>query len=452
MKQILVIDDDEIILIMLNNLLKKAGFEPITANDGESGLILAKSRNPDLVITDFRMPGISGLEVVQALNRSHPGLPVIVLTAHGDVSLTIKSIQAGAYDFIEKPIQPKELLETIRNGIQASIQSQSLAEAISFPARKEIENNLLAGKTPVMSEIFKNIGRISLNKMSVLITGETGTGKEQAARLIHFSGITRDHPLVIVNCNAADELQLEEELFGFPTSAESSSRKDRKSKLEQAAEGTVLIDEFPNMPLRLQNKLLRVLHEMELSTYNHRQAIPFRARIIASSSQNLEELVEEGKLLKELYYNLKVFHISLPPLRNRLDDIPELLNHLIPRLNRKLNKNIIKIEDGLYDLLKKYDWPGNIRELENLITQALILSRGDVLEKEHINLNFNRNRNKSQKKTLLSLAELERNHICEVLDAVAWNKNEASIILEITRPTLNSKIEKYRLRKMKPLP
>jgi DNA-binding NtrC family response regulator len=446
MKKILVIDDDEIILLLLNNLLKKAGYDVMTANDGESGLIVAKSRNPDLVVTDYKMPGISGLDVVQEMGRSHPGIPVIVLTAHGDVSLTIKTIQAGAYDFIEKPIQPKELLEAIRNGIQASIQSQSLTETISFTARKAIEDNLLAGKTPVMREIFKNIGRISLNNMSVLVTGETGTGKEQVARLIHYSGITRDHPMLVVNCSAADEEQLEQEIFGWGKGSPDSNRKERPGKIEQAGSGTLFIDEFPELSINLQAKLLRYLQEMAFVKENEEHSKRIQARIIASSNKDLEDLVEEGKLLKGLYYHLKVFHIVLPPLRKRLEDIPELLSHLIQKLNRKLNKNIVKIEDGVVEMLKNYDWPGNIREMENVLTQAIILSRGDVLEKEHIHLDLrDKVLSRLDYKNLVSLAEVEKEHIRIVLKAVKWSKLEASGILEITRPTLNAKIEKYNL-------
>lgn len=448
MKKILVIDDDEIILLLLTNLLKKSGYDVFTATDGDSGLIIARNRHPDLVITDYKMPGLSGLDVVKELAKSNPGVPVIVLTAHGDVSVTIKSIQAGAYDYIEKPIQPKELLEVIKNGIQASVQSRSLTETISFPARKAIEENLLVGKNSTMREIFKNIGRISMNKMSVLITGETGTGKEQVARLIHYSGVTRDFPMVVVNCNALNEEELDMELFGYGKRTSDVSKKDRLGKLEQAGEGTVLIDEFTELPHHLQLKLLRVIQEMEILKHGSDYPVKFQARIIVTSTRNLEQLVSSGALLKELYYSLKVFNIALPPLRQRLDDIPELLNFMIQKLNRRLNKNIVKIGDGVVEILKQYNWPGNIRELENVLTQAVLLSRGDVLEKEHIHVDL---REKvlatTYTKQLSTLADVEKEHIEYVLNAVNWSKLEASRILEITRPTLNAKIEKYKLTK-----
>jgi len=448
MKKILVIDDDEIILLLLSDLLKKSGYEVFTATEGDIGLIVARNRHPDLVITDYKMPGISGLEVVQELAKSNPGVPVILLTAHGDVSVTIKAIQSGAYDYIEKPIQPKELLDVVKNGIQVSIQSRSLSETISYPARKAIEENLLVGKNPRMREIFKNVGRISMNRMSVLIMGETGTGKEQVARLIHYSGITRDFPMVVVNCNALSQDELEMELFGYRKSTSDISRKDRPGKLEQAGEGTVLIDEFTELPHHLQLKLLRVIQEMEIFKPGSDQPIKFQARIIAVSTRNLEQLVSSGALLKELYYSLKVFNIALPPLRQRLDDITVLLNFMVQKLNRRLNKNIVKVGDGVVDLLKQYDWPGNVRELENVLTQAVLLSRGDVLEKEHIHVDL---REKvlatTFTKQLSTLALVEKEHIEYVLKAVKWSKLEASRILDITRPTLNAKIERYKLTK-----
>jgi len=205
MSKILAIDDDSIIRTLLSNSLSKAGYNVVTAADGESGLMKAANEKPDIVITDYQMPGISGLDVITELKKSYPGLPVILLTAHGDVALTIKSIQLGAYDFIEKPIQMQEVLEVIKNGLEISRQSQTLVETITPEIRKVIEDNLLVGKTPVMREIFKNSGRISINKVNVLITGDTGTGKELIARIVHFSGITREHPLVVVNCSALNE-------------------------------------------------------------------------------------------------------------------------------------------------------------------------------------------------------------------------------------------------------
>jgi two-component system response regulator AtoC len=447
MKKVLIIDDDDIILMLLTNILEKSGFDVLKAVDGATGISLAQTHKPDVVVTDFKMPGKSGIDVLKELSVSNPGMPVIFLTAHGDVSVTIKSIQAGAFDYIEKPIKPKEFLEVVRNGVDASIQSQTLTKTIPFPARKAIEENLLAGKTPVMREIFKNIGRISLNRMGVLITGESGTGKKQIARLIHYSGVTRENPLMIVNCDSSTESYLEKEIFGL-TGDDEFNKKSKPGKLELADEGTIYIEEFTNLPLSLQGRLLKVIHDGEISKTLNEQAVPFKARLIASSTRNLEELVENGQLLKELYYHIKVFSIGVPPLRERLDDIPELVNQIVQRLNRKLGRNITKIEEGLIDLLKKYEWPGNIMELENLLTQAVILSRGDVLEKTHIHINIpDIAVEEDNSKYLVPMEEIEREHILRVLNILNWNKVETSRVLEITRPTLNAKIVKYNINK-----
>jgi len=446
MSKILAIDDDSIIRTLLTNILTKAGYEVVTAADGESGLELAVSTNPDLVVTDFQMPGISGLEVLTELQRTQPGLPVILLTAHGDVALTIKSIQLGAYDFIEKPIQMQELLDVIRNGLDVSRQSRNLTEAISPEARKAIEDNLLVGKTPAMREIFKNIGRISLNKVNVLITGETGTGKELIARLIHFSGITREHPLIVINCSSLNEGLLEHELFGYSLGAFPGAMNDKKGKFEQAGEGTLFLDEISELTDNIQTKLLRVLQELEYEKPGADEPLPMKARIIAATNKDLELLVKSGKFREELYYRLKVFTIALPPLRNRREDIEELVKHLMGKLNRKLNKRILKIGDGVIDLLQGHDWPGNVRELENILMQAFIMTRSDVLEKEHIVLVSTSEGADGEAFELKSIADIEKVHIKKVLDKVKWNKQEASRILEITRPTLNAKIEKYGLK------
>ncbi|MHC1778575.1 MAG: sigma-54-dependent transcriptional regulator [Lentimicrobium sp.] len=446
MSKILAIDDDSIIRTLLTNILTKVGYEVVTAVDGESGLELAISTTPDLVVTDFQMPGISGLDVVTELQRTQPGLPVILLTAHGDVALTIKSIQLGAYDFIEKPIQMQELLDVIRNGLEVSRQSRSLTEAISPEIRKAIEDNLLVGKTPVMREIFKNIGRISLNKVNVLITGETGTGKELIARLIHFSGITREHPLIVVNCSTLNESLLEHELFGYTLGAFPGAMNDKKGKFEQAGEGTLFLDEISELTDNIQTKLLRVLQELEFEKPGADEPLPMKARIIAATNKDLESLVKNGKFREELYYRLKVFTIALPPLRNRKEDIAELVKHLMGKLNRKLNKRILKIGEGVLDLLQSHDWPGNVRELENTLMQAFIMTRSDVLEKEHIALLSAHDGADGEAFELKSIADIEKVHIKKVLDRVKWNKQEASRILEITRPTLNAKIEKYGLK------
>lgn len=445
MNKILVIDDDSIIRTLLSNSLAKAGYAVLLAADGETGLEMVKDEQPDLVITDFQMPGISGLEVITALQQSNPGLPVILLTAHGDVALTIKSIQIGAYDFIEKPIQMHELLLIIRNGLEVSHKSRTLVQEISPDNRKNIEDNLLVGKTTAMREIFKNIGRISLNRVNILITGETGTGKELIARLIHYSGITRDFPMVVVNCSSLNENFFEQEMFGYCKEAFQGATANKTGKLELAGQGTILLDDIAELSDAMQSRLLRVLQENVFEKPGCNEPVPLNARIIAATSKDLEQMAKSGKFREELYYRLKVFTIALPPLKERKDDFPLLVAHLIHKLNRKLNKKIYKIGENVVDFLARHDWPGNVRELENTLMQAMIMTRGDVLEKENIVLAnpFT----PAEDHELCSIADVEKVHIKKVLDRLKWNKLEASRILEITRPTLNAKIEKYDLQR-----
>ena len=450
MEKILIIDDDKLNLKVLKEILTKVGYKVIEAETGEAGLALVRSEHPDLVITDFLMPGIDGLEVLFEVRKLNIGLPVILLTGFGDVVLTIKSIQLGAFDFLEKPIDPVQLRSTIQLALNSVKVSNSLNEVLHEDASSEsmLENNVLVGKTPQMKEIFKNIGRISLNKVNVLIQGETGTGKELIARLVHYSGITSAQPLVIVNCSALTETLLESELFGHVKGSFTGSIRDKKGKFELAGEGSIFLDEISEISLNTQVKLLRVIQELEFERVGGEETIPMKARIIAATNRNLEERIKEGKFREDLYYRLKVFTIDLPPLRERKDDIRDLVIHFLYKLNKRFNKNVVKIGEGVIDMLKAHDWHGNVRELENTILQAIVMSKSDVLEIENITLNPRHQPGVQIKQELpdfRTIADMEKFHIKRILDEVNWNKLEASHILDITRPTLNAKIEKYKL-------
>jgi DNA-binding NtrC family response regulator len=349
MEKILIIDDDKWIRMMLKETLLKEGYAIIEAENGEQGLELVRNAHPDLVITDYQMPGIDGLEVLSEIRKLKIYLPVILLTGFGDVVLTIKSIQLGAFDFLEKPISPALLKSTIHLALNSVKRSNSLSEVFyeDISSESMLEDNILVGKTDQMKEIFKNIGRISLNKVNVLIQGDTGTGKELIARLVHFSGITRDKPLVIVNCSALTESLLESELFGHVKGSFTDSIRDKKGKFELAGEGTIFLDEISEISLNTQVKLLRVIQELEFEKVGGETTIPMKARIIAATNRNLEKLIEEGKFREDLYYRLKVFTINLPPLRDRKDDIRDLVIHFLYKLNKRFNKNLIKIGEGV---------------------------------------------------------------------------------------------------------
>lgn len=450
MEKILIIDDDRLIRRVIKDTLIRTGYDVLEAESGEQGLALVKNEQPDVVITDYQMSGITGLEVLSEIRKLKLEIPVILLTGYGDVVLTIKSIQLGAFDYLEKPILPDQLRSTVANAIQSIRSSKTLNEVVYTETYSDSiqEENILIGKTPQMKDIFKNIGRISMNKVNVLIQGETGTGKELIARLIHYSGITRDKPLVVVNCSALTETLLESELFGHVKGSFTDSIRDKKGKFELAGEGTIFLDEISEISLNTQVKLLRVIQELEFEKVGGETPIPMKARIIAATNRNLESMIEQGKFREDLYYRLKVFTIGLPPLRERKDDIKDLVIHFLHKLNKRFNKNVNKIGEGVIEMLQEHMWYGNVRELENTILQAIIMSKSEVLEKDNITLNqriMEPLQHDVAEESFISLAELEKNHIKRVLDKVKWNKIEASRILDITRPTLNAKIEKYNL-------
>lgn len=450
MEKILVVEDDKITRRIIREILSRSGYEVFEAEDGAQGLEAFKANKPDLVLTDYQMPVMNGLRVLSEIRNLQPAVPVIMLTGFGDIALIIKSIQLGAFDFLEKPINTPQLKEVVASALNSVISSkkhdQVLTEGISID--KKIQENILIGRSAQIKDIFKNIGRVSLNKVNILIEGESGTGKELIARLIHYSGITRDKPLVVVNCSALTETLLESELFGHEKGSFTGSLKTKKGKFELAEDGTIFLDEISEISPNTQVKLLRVIQELEFERVGGETTLPMQARIIAATNKKLEKLIEEGKFREDLYYRLKVFTVQLPPLRERREDIKDLTIHFLTKLNKRFNKNVTKIGDGVIEMLQQHTWPGNVRELENTIMQAIVMSKNDVLEVENIKINQRATEGSqefNQKFELRSLADIEKDYIKRVLDEVRWNKIEASRILEITRPTLNAKIEKYKL-------
>jgi len=452
MKKILLIDDDSMILMMLKQTLQKAGYDVTTAENGEEGLTRMKKSPADLIVTDYMMPGKSGLEMLVIFKQLYPDVPVILLTAHGDVALTIKSIQMGATDYIEKPVHSRELLEIIKRGIAVSEQNRSIASPFSPVVRKNIEENTMVGKSPAMREIFKNIGHISLNRVNVLITGETGTGKELIARLIHLSGITRENPFITINCTPINDEGMHKELFGYFVKPGNPESEYIPGKFELAGEGTIFFDEISDLSDNMQIKLSRVLEDMEYDHPNLIEKIKINARIIGSTNKDPEQLISLNRLREELFYRLNVFSIDLPALRKRKEDISELTFFFINKYNRKFKKQVSQVADGVFEVMKNYDWPGNIRELENTIQHAMITTKGIILEKENISLSkentITENTNLSVT-NMTTLAEIEKHHIRLVLNNLKWNKVEAAKVLDISRPTLNAKIEKYQISSRK---
>lgn len=445
-EKILVIDDDESIRQSLSNFLRRSGFNVLLADNGKTGLEILNKHSPDLIISDIKMPELSGIDVLRKSKEIDPFIKVILITAHDDIQITIEAMQYGAYDYFEKPLD----IEKLRIAIQRALESKSLSERLVSYVEEETEEfqleKKIIGKSPLMKEIYKKIGQLSNNRITILITGESGTGKELIARTIHYSGITKIHPFVAVNCSAVPETLLESELFGHEKGAFTGADRLKKGKFELAGEGTIFLDEISEMSPSLQAKLLRVLQEKEFERVGGEFSLPMKARIIAATNKNIEQLVNEGKFREDLFFRLNVVSIKLPPLRERKEDIPLLVNYFLKRINKELHKNVTKIPDDVMKMLIDYDWIGNVRELENVLTQAVVLSTDEILQKENILL---KKHIEKKENYLLSLQEVEKQHIKLVLQHTNWNKPEAAKILGISLPTLYAKIEAYNLSKEK---
>jgi DNA-binding NtrC family response regulator len=446
MSTILIVDDDESFGESLEIFLSELDYKILRAQDGRKGIEILEKEHPDLVITDLKMPGYNGIEVLEKVREFDESIPVVMITAFDDMETTIKAMQLGAYDYIEKSLELERIKAIIKRALESKSLSDRLVVAISEDTTEFSLENSLIGKTPVMKEIVKNIGKISANRVNVLIQGESGTGKELITKIIHFTGITRKQPFIAVNCTALSENLLESELFGHVRGAFTGAIKDKKGKFELAGEGTIFLDEISEISPGLQVKLLRVLQEREFERVGGEVTIPMRARIVTASNRNLEQLVEEGKFREDLYYRLKVFTIDVPPLRERTEDIPSLVVHFIKKINKELHKNVWKIPFEVMEMLQKHEWVGNVRELENTLLQAVVLAKGDVIEKEYILLRERAGETNGHfDQSRLSLAEIEKRHIKLVLDAVEWDKQQASKILGIAKTTLYNKIEVYGL-------
>lgn len=443
MEKILIIDDDESIRKTITNYLKRQGYEVYSAADGHSGLEIAGEEQTDLVISDIRMPGMSGMDVLEKVKAMDEHVQVILITAHDDMHSTVMAMQKGAYDYIEKPLE----IERLKIAVKRALENKRLSEQLSSFMTTEVPDyspeNTIIGRTAEMKEIYKKIGQVSSNRVTVLISGESGTGKELVARSIHFSGITKNLPFVAVNCTALTETLLESELFGHVKGSFTGAIKDKKGKFELAGAGTIFLDEIAEISPQLQVKLLRVIQAREFEAVGGETTIPMKARIIAATNKDLTELIRQEKFREDLYYRLRVVDIEIPPLRKRKDDIPILVNHFLGKINAELHKNVNKVPGEVMTVLKEYEWTGNVRELENTLMQAVVLTPGDVLLKENILIRKNDESMPEVYPETLSLAEVEKIHIKRVLDANNWNKQRSAEVLQISVPTLYSRIEQY---------
>ncbi len=448
MAKIFVVDDDESIRETLYNFLRRENYEVSKAVNGNKGLEGIKKTMPDLVISDIRMPGMNGLELMQAVQEFDSTIHFILMTAYDDMQITIEAIQKGAYDYIEKPLEIDKLKIIVKRAIENKVLSEKLDSVIGNGSSYAKNKNIIIGKSSAMKSVYKKIGQVADNKVTTLIQGESGTGKELVAKAIHYSGITKEFPFVAVNCTALTETLLESELFGHVKGSFTGSIRDKKGKFELAGNGTLFLDEISEISPNLQVKLLRILQEKEFERVGGDYVIPLKARIIVATNRNIQKLVDEGKFREDLFYRLNVVTINVPPLRDRKEDIPILLNHFLNKINLELHKNVSKVSKRAMELLMNHDWVGNVRELENTLMQAIVLSNGDVLEEDNILLRkIDKMHSEFDDITKYTLADVEKKHIENMLKAVQWDKPKAAKYLGVSLPTLYSKIENYKIKR-----
>lgn len=449
-RTILLADDDENLRRVLEFQLIEAGYKVLPAADGAEALELFANNDLDCVITDLRMPKLSGLELLEKIKASNPELPVIVVTAFGEVETAVAAVKSGAFDYINKPFNRDDILLTIDRAL-SFIQTRNENRQLRELVEKEFRLDNVIGDSPPMRSVLELVGRVSRSDVTVLITGESGTGKELIAKGIHFSGKRKDRPFIPVNCAAIPETLIEAELFGYKRGSFTGATADTKGKFEEANGGTLFLDEISQMPLPLQPKLLRVLQEQEIVRLGESTPRKTDVRIIAATNQDLEKMVENASFREDLYFRLAVVPIHLPPLRMRQDDIPLLIDHFFRRAKERHEFGDLKMPREIVNVLSNYSFPGNVRELENLIERMVVLSDGMSLTLADIPEHVNRPRQVfgGVKFELpaegISLDEVEQEIIRYALTLHNGNQSQTARYLGITRSALIYRMQKFGL-------
>jgi DNA-binding NtrC family response regulator len=422
---------------------RECGFEVRVAHSADEALAAGLfSDSPDLLISDIRMPGTDGLALLRKVRTEHPALPVIIMTAFYDMESTIAAMHGGAVEFIPKPIDIERLDAAVD---QALRRDSPLVELDS-----EAPDSPLVGRSPAMAEIFRSVALVAQSRATALITGESGTGKEVVARAIHQASPQRDKPFLAINCAALVESLLETELFGHARGAFTGAYTSAQGKVAAAGEGTLFLDEIAELSPPMQGKLLRLLEAREYSPVGSTEIRRSQARFMAATNVDLRERVAEGRFREDLYYRLNVVTVRMPALRERPQDIPLLVEHLLRRISRETGKTIRRISSAALDALTRHDWPGNVRELENVLMRAAVLSRGDLILGVDLPASATPPANRTGAGRAgdgepASLKELERQHIERVLLHTGWHKGKACEILGVSRTRLERRIREFGL-------
>ena len=438
---LLIVDDETIVRDSLSKWFQEEGYEVGTAESAPQALKLLAQGHWDLALVDIKMPGIDGIELQRRLHEINPELLVIIMTGYASVETAVAALKNGAYDYVTKPFDPDDIAHTVHNALahrRAEKENVRLRETVAAVTRPQE----LVGQSAAMKRVFEAIETVGPTEATVLITGESGTGKELVARAIHAASPRRCNPLVVIHCGALTETLLESELFGHEKGAFTGAQYRKKGNFEIAEGGTVFLDEIGDISLKTQTDLLRVLQEREITRVGSNQPIKVDFRTVAATNKHLEQLIEEGKFRPDLYYRLNVFQIELPPLRERKEDIPLLVDHFVRKFSLSMNKRIVRVAPKAMDLLQRYDWPGNVRELENAVERAMVVAQEPEIHEDDFTLKLPSPTNGAR-----TLEDAERLHILRVLEECGGNQTRAAEVLDIDRVTLHNKLKKYGWKK-----
>ncbi|MGD2069842.1 MAG: sigma-54 dependent transcriptional regulator [Gemmatimonadota bacterium] len=458
--RILVVDDDENARDILRQKLEHSGHDVTTAESAEDALGRVGEVDPHVIITDLRMPGMNGLDLLRKVKSAMDLVDVVVVTGHEDMSSAVEAMKAGAFDYVVKPVDLKQVASLVERCLREQELNREARAEEAEEAEEESEESAadaVVGKDPRMIEIYKLIGVLARNRATVMIRGETGTGKEMVARAIHANSAHAQQPFIAVNCTALTDTLLESELFGHVKGAFTGATSSRKGYFELARSGTIFLDEIGDTSPEFQTKLLRVLQERKYYPVGGEEPRVTEARVVAATHQPIERLVEKGKFREDLYFRLKVVEIRVPPLRERRDDISLLASALLARIRQETHQTVRHISDDAMKLLMEYEWPGNVRELENALTRAAILARGSAIGPEHLSLGVDfpiqdsGGATGSEAATAqddLEVTELDAvisRHVQRVLHQAEGNKSESARLLGISRSRLQRYVDKFEL-------
>ena len=455
MSRVLIVDDELNMRLVLGAMLKKEGYDVLAAADGLDALRILKQESVDVVVTDLRMPKLDGMGLLEKILDQYAATPVIIITAHGTVATAVDAIKRGAFDYITKPFEQDDL----KNVILKAIKTRNLNKEEVFISREDLDRYGIVGSSEAMRDVFDTIERVAPTTTTIMITGETGTGKELIANAVHANSPRKGNPLIKINCAAIAENLMESELFGYEKGAFTGAVVTKPGRFELAHKGTLFLDEVGELPREMQVKLLRVIQEQTFERVGGLRTIQVDVRLITATNRNLLRDVQAGRFREDLFYRLNVLPIHLPALRERRDDIPALANFFIDKFNRKLDREIRSADDGVMELFLRHNWPGNVREMENLIERLVLMARGNMITREDIPPELKvkieetsphpQEVQAGQFKDFIrsQTGEVEKHLILKSLEACGWNVSRAARELGLSRKGLQLKMIKYDLRR-----